>query len=327
MKTNKTNWYYDIEYIDSIKYTDKVTGETVNAKVTKKLTYVAVKVLSYLINKCNQFNTNHHSKEVSKLKTDDFYHYTCSIEYISNELCLSQKTIWYWCKIFQDLGLIKKYRSVQTTKWFIDFDKLDELELLITNQPKQKKTEKEITDKELLSTLTDAVNAVKSNKEQIIDDLKDEKSEFVSQMLDEFDVEHYVMDEEQTNQLADGIEYYNNKIKITNTIMEENIQLIKQVANKIYNDTVELSNRNIPGGYMDEEGRIIETESKQKFINHCKQIYRYIFDNLDKMQSFKDIDKMFNELGEPSQSKWFMDFFVYSVIKELSKNNLIPMRL
>jgi Mn-dependent DtxR family transcriptional regulator len=123
IEVKNSEWYKKYEWYNYITYTnvDKKTGENKE----KYLSRTTVDVLSWIVNSADIFNEEHTEIE-RKQGSNDKYHFYSSVEYIANSLKCSRFTVNNATNLLQNLGLLNKYRSINTTKWFVNYDKLYE---------------------------------------------------------------------------------------------------------------------------------------------------------------------------------------------------------
>lgn len=323
-------WYADITYQHTNKKTEEVS--------TRYLSRTMVDVLSFLVSQVTLFNRNENEYNRSISNQTDKYHFYSSVDYIAERLRCSRFTVNNAANILIQLKLIKRFRSTQTTKWFIDSEAIDNLYKTLSSNEDTKSNmgEQARIQTEIEEHLDEAKALIAAQaNEQIKDETSDSIDElmWISENLPEEAHDEFMQKEvDEHKEVIEAIkEDAELKVEIIQQIQDDNIQ-IKQikhdVGTKIYNLTVEIARQNIASGELDNNGNPVENyEYQNKFIDQCKKLYRYIFDNHEDFKSLKDLDIAMDklQLDGSFDIKWVMDFIVHTVIRELSENGIIPM--
>jgi DNA-binding Lrp family transcriptional regulator len=108
-----------------------------------KLSSSTIILLQHLITKAELFNKEHKEYEVNKEKSDKKYHFHSNFESICNDLHISRSTVNRQCRVLEESNIIKKYRSTQTTKFWINYELLNKYENGQSNEVREEKTTKE----------------------------------------------------------------------------------------------------------------------------------------------------------------------------------------
>ena len=204
MKTKKLQtWDNAYHYLNTI--TDK-DGRQLNGN-----TY---RVLAFLVTKGEMFNIEHTEKERNKSNIEDKYHFYCDIQYIADKLSLSRFTVNRSCSTLEEIGIIKKYRSIQTSKWYINYQLLSEIENQTINNPTPHKTEQQMINDELEVSMNDTVELAQACKEVVTEQLETEKLETMNVIM--ANVENEVLSNNEVEQLDNVINTYNNEIENVN---------------------------------------------------------------------------------------------------------------
>ena len=115
---NEPKWFKQFEWYNNIEY------QCIKTNKTKRITRLGIDILSFLVTRCEDDTQNQQ--------------FMCTVKEITEDLRVTQMSLWRWVSVLEGLELIKKDRGQHTTKWCIQFDNLRTLYDRLTGQPYQK---------------------------------------------------------------------------------------------------------------------------------------------------------------------------------------------
>jgi DNA-binding MarR family transcriptional regulator len=99
----------------------------------KRLSDKGTILLQLLLSFCELKNPDCTEYIVSRLKPTEMYHFHIPINTLCDMLNLTDTTINKYCKELEEEKIIKKYRSTQTTKFWINYELLNKYNNEINN--------------------------------------------------------------------------------------------------------------------------------------------------------------------------------------------------
>ena len=196
------------------------------------LSRTGIDVLSYIVTTCEKQNKAHTATPRNKAHQNESYHFTCSCKEITQALRISQKTLWRCVNILEHLNLIRSYRSIQTTKWYVNHKALNALYAEITSQPIQHPTEKEINQQEAIEHATDLQAKIEDIADIYMYEATNEAIENIIATANETATLSTV---EQTNLYQYEVEEHADKIKEIRDNADLEIRKIEVIKEKVTN--------------------------------------------------------------------------------------------
>ena len=285
-------------------------------KEDKRLSRTTFDVLFFLITKGEMYNFNHKAKIRNKSHADDMYHFYCSFKEIATNLDTSIKTVQRATNELENIGLINKYQSIRTSKWYINYQLLSEIENQILNNPTPPKTEQQIINEEIETSINETINSMQDYKEVTTELLETEKLEAMNVIMTNVDNE--VLSNNEVEQLDNVINTYNTKIENVNTSMNTTVNDLTSIKRKIHEDLKNITPKIDKNrfGY-----------SRDDFYNIQIECLKKLFSKLDVIKDKKDIAKIFIEndcdmLWNLQYDEWYI-LYVLRIWNELISNNLV----
>ena len=292
------DWYSKIQY----QYKDAETGI-----ISKKyLSRTSIDILSFLVTQVTLLNKNKIEKQVSKEKENEVYYYTTSVEYIAERLNCSRYTVNRTCNILIKLGLIKKYRSIQTTKWLVCIDELNKLYNQIISNPEQL-TEKEKITNEINNNIDDTIDLT---QDLAIEQEKEANETVVNNITAISDI---IPIAEQNEMISDELNKHSQQIENIYTIANDNIEHLTKAKREIF-DTVKNNKSNF---WVTKYGY-----STDEYYNQQINSLKTVFSNLNKINSLLDFAYMFVSDHRLNNENWYCDY-VKGIYQILLENNIL----
>ena len=235
--TKIPHWYNNICYSIENQITDKRTAQEKYNQIRKKekeqstiifLSQNEIKVLAFLTSQANVLNKQHTEKQRSKKNKEDKFHFFCSHSFISEKLGLSIRTVKYCVEQLQQLNIITKYKSVRTSKWFINYQLLDELKAKFENKTRNIiLTEKEIIQLEKKEKMNElqSLTAAYANEE-----IFDETIYFYNEIQSIANNKNLVPSQKE-EQIQEVAHQYNFEVNNIRQQADNEIQILDKIKN------------------------------------------------------------------------------------------------